>query len=207
MPLSRAGATSLLGLASLTTLMKPKDKVHVTPTQRNYAATITPEGLYCTRTYFFPWSLLETKVTKHVLIQATGHETDCWIYQGSLDADGYGRVRIQSVYIRVHRLMWLARFGLIPDDLVVCHNCDQPSCCRPEHLRLDTSPENIRERTRKGRTARGVTNAHHKLNDELVRELRSLHPSLNYRQLGRRFGVAHGTARLIVKRVWWKHVA
>lgn len=183
-----------------------KVKIRVTPQTKNYASAITQEGLYCTRTYFFPWSLLKTKVTANIKAQATGYETDCYLWQGSVDADGYGRVKIQNVYIRVHRLIWLFTFGLIPDEMVVCHKCDQPGCCRPEHLRLDTNPENIRERTRKGRTARGITNGLSKLTEDEVKEMRALHPQLNYADLGRRFSVSRQQARRIVKRIWWQHL-
>lgn len=163
--------------------------------------------MYCTRSYFYPWSVLETKITKHIEVKPTGYGTDCWLYQGSLDCDGYGRVKIQSIYIKVHRLMWLARFGLIPEDLVVCHKCDQPACCRPEHLRLDTNPENIRERTRKGRTAKGSQQGASKLTEELVIKMRQDYASVkNCAELGRKFGVHRQTARRIINREGWTHV-
>jgi len=187
--------------------MSSKLRVWVTPTKRSYAATLTPEGLHSTRTCFYPWELLATKVKQNVKEQDTGHVTPCLLWLGSVDRDGYGRVKIQNVYLKVHRLMWIVRFGLIPDDMVVCHNCDQPGCCRPEHLRLDTSAENIRERTRKGRTACGESQGSHKLTDALVKEMRSLHPQLSYPQLASRFGIAPKTVGGIVRREAWKHVA
>lgn len=186
--------------------MPTRCRLLLTPKTRDYAATLTKDGLHCYRSHFYPWSDIEKKVTQFIKEEDRGYKSPCWIWQGNKDIHGYGRIRVQSVYIKSHRLLWITRNGLIPDDLCVCHNCDQPACCRPDHLRLDTSPENIRERTRKGRTAHGATNAHAKLNDDLVREMRSLHPTLNYAQLGRKYGIAKGTARLIVMRVWWKHV-
>ncbi len=182
-------------------------KIRVIPIQKSYASAITPEGLYCTRTYFFPWSLLETKVTQNIEVRATGYATECWLWTGSVDKDGYGRVRIQSVFIKIHRLIWLCRFGMIPDDLVVCHDCDQPGCCRPEHLKLGTSPDNIKERTRKGRTARGANQGASKLTDDLVRHIRSLHPAWEYAEIGRKFGISRQHARRLVERKSWAHLS
>ncbi len=35
--------------------------------------------------------------------------------------------------------------------MIVCHVCDNPSCIRPEHLKLGTAAQNNRERDERGR--------------------------------------------------------
>lgn len=80
---------------------------------------------------------------------------NCWIWQGSLDAYGYGKIssggRSHKRDIRAHRLSYEMRFGLIKDGNVICHTCDNPSCVNPNHLFEGTQKDNVRDMVRKGR--------------------------------------------------------
>src|SRR5688572_5984136 len=66
---------------------------------------------------------------------------DCWRWNGLKNRNGYGlictsrRLGRQSLR-RAHRVSWLMHFGQIPDGLCVLHRCDNPQCCRPDHLFL-----------------------------------------------------------------------
>lgn len=79
--------------------------------------------------------------------------TGCWWWSGGLTRGGYGQLRHRGATGRyAHREMYFVTHGthLVPDD-VVMHLCDNPSCINPEHLRLGTNLENIRDMLAKGR--------------------------------------------------------
>jgi hypothetical protein len=95
------------------------------------------------------------------LIQQTG--SDCWIFSGSLNDDGYGQIRVggrKGKTIRVHRLAWEEVHGPIPDGMTVCHTCDVPACCNPAHLFLGTQQDNVQDMMNKRRfVGRAALNA------------------------------------------------
>ncbi len=51
-----------------------------------------------------------------------------------------------------HRAMWAAVHGAIPKSKIILHRCDNPKCCRPDHLQVGTLADNNRDRDAKGRT-------------------------------------------------------
>jgi hypothetical protein len=73
--------------------------------------------------------------------------TNCWLYAGSVNKDDYGvmPVKIDGKWRerRVHRLVYEALVGEIPDKLVLDHLCRIPRCINPEHLEPVTDQINI----------------------------------------------------------------
>ena len=86
---------------------------------------------------------------------------------------GYGQLMVYSVSkmpLRAHRVSWELFRGAIPDGLHVLHRCDNPACVNPEHLFLGTATDNMADKYRKGRQARGEGVARPKLTEAKVRE-------------------------------------
>lgn len=68
-------------------------------------------------------------------------DTGCWMWQGFIDDQGYGRFRSPGE-IRAHRFAFTHWNGPIHEGKMVDHLCRRRSCVNPEHLRLATSREN-----------------------------------------------------------------
>lgn len=81
---------------------------------------------------------------------------DCWEWRGATTA-GYGRVTIGGQSYVASRVAYFLAHGELPTGLHVCHICDNPPCCRPEHLFLGTDKENAADKVAKGRFVRVYT--------------------------------------------------
>jgi hypothetical protein len=66
-------------------------------------------------------------------------QSDCWIWTGTKDRDGYGLISVDGKPKRSMRVVYELYRGPIPKDLVLDHclypgQCIGPSCCNPQHL-------------------------------------------------------------------------
>lgn len=80
----------------------------------------------------------------------------CWLWQNSLDKDGYGWCRSRKNrklfnISKAHQLSYAVFVGANPDKLYVLHKCDVRNCVNPAHLFLGTQKENIEDMLSKGR--------------------------------------------------------
>lgn len=89
----------------------------------------------------------------------------------------------------------------------VLHKCDNPPCCNPDHLFLGTIGDNMRDRTAKGRAAKGERQWCAKASAADVLEMRRLFAA-GTRQvdLCARFGLHKATVSGIVNRRLWRHL-
>lgn len=85
----------------------------------------------------------------------------CWLWTGPKVGRGYGKVNWRGKTARAHRVAWEITYGLIPDGMWVLHKCDNPACCRPNHLFLGTCADNVRDMCEKGRQAQGNRSGNH----------------------------------------------
>ena len=80
---------------------------------------------------------------------------ECWEWTGAKNNKGYGKLS-RSVDgkrrdLLAHRYSYELHHGPVPDDLVVCHRCDNRLCVRPDHLFIATQSENVKDSVKKGR--------------------------------------------------------
>lgn len=112
---------------------------------------------------------------------------------------------LNGIRTGAHRHAYMLWKGAIPDGLDVLHSCDVKQCVNPEHLRVGTHQENIREAFAKlppGHFA-GERNGHARLTWDDVRAIRAAQGKTRAVELARRYGVSDVHIRLIWRGVKW----
>lgn len=158
-------------------------------------------------------------------------EKGCWEWQGP-KRKGYGRLTIAGKNYSVHRLIFEELVGPIAAGLVVMHTCDNPPCCRPDHLKAGTQAENLEDMHKKGRAHQRTKKPRHpraprpasekkepvgqvygsqhgnsKLSEDLVRELRRLSSEgVSQKEMSRRYGVHQSNISRAINGKLWTHV-
>lgn len=122
-------------------------------------------------------------------------ESGCIEFTGWLNPKGYGRIRCRGKKTQTHRAVYEEFVGPIPAGLLVCHTCDNPPCCNPEHLFLGSHSENQLDAVSKGRQGMMHGEAHpsSKLTMEIARQIRQCRGVELGRTVADRFGVGTTT--------------
>ena len=151
-------------------------------------------------------------------------ETGCIEWTSYLNDAGYGIVSCGRRFprMRAHRVGWALVNGPIPEDLCLCHKCDNRKCINPEHLFLGTKSDNTQDMISKGRhftpfkglepffklnpdkAKRGESNGNSKFTEDFIKELRDFEGS--HKQAAEYFDIPHSTAWQIRTYRTWKHV-
>lgn len=164
-------------------------------------------------------------VTAEMRFLAKIQKTDsCWIWKASFVNSGYGQFWYNGKKITAHKFAYTFYKGPVPDEIDVCHTCDNKKCANPDHLFLGTTVENLTDMKRKGRSAKGINNGVYKhpeiirrgenhggskTNNGQVIEIRNFYDTgiiHNICELARKFNLGQTTIRHIVKRDTWKTV-
>jgi len=146
----------------------------------------------------------------HFLSQIKKNEiTNCWEWTGFLKA-GYGYIRIKRKDIAVHRLMFERYKRKIPKNVNVCHSCDNPKCCNPDHLWLGTQQENIKDMIQKKRDHKSYGEKHPgcKINEEIAKQIKiKFKEGLNMKQIQKILNIkSYKIVQHVCRGNTWKHV-
>lgn len=100
-------------------------------------------------------------------------ESGCWEYVGGRTGAGYGYYCEGRAYQRgAHVVSYEIEKGPVPKGMFVLHSCDNPVCCRPDHLFLGTLQDNKNDEISKGRHVYGERVGNHKLTENEVRQIK-----------------------------------
>lgn len=123
------------------------------------------------------------------ILAHTEFSDECWVWTGSRNNRGYGRVNIFGRVQYAHRLIVMAGMGEeIPEGMQVDHLCRNRACVRPSHLEVVTPSENTR---------RGLAS---KLSTEQAKEIqRRRWAGEKVIALALEFGVHHGQISRIAR--------
>lgn len=131
----------------------------------------------------------------------------CWEWQNYCQRNGYGQIKYKNKKMLAHRLSWELHHGKIPVGLCVLHECDNPSCVNPHHLKLGTHDDNAKDMIARNRQARvvGEKNGRSKLSEQQVIKIRSDTRILSV--IAKEYGLSISTVSYIKARTLWPHVA
>lgn len=139
---------------------------------------------------------LYDKVTASVSVTQTG----CWEWVRGRSKAGYGMLRdpVKRTMVTAHRVAFEHHNGPIPPKAHICHTCDNPPCCNPEHLWLGTASDNSRDMVLKGRSTSPLTPGQ-------VSEIRGLlQQRVRQVDIAALFGVTQSCVSLIKLGKTWK---
>lgn len=130
--------------------------------------------------------------------------TGCHNWRGGLNLTGYGVLSYKHEKWLAHRLSFTLAYGSIPDNLYICHKCDNPKCINPEHLFLGSQKDNLTDMTSKGRAAVGSDYHRSNLTDEDVKAIKA--DTRKQLVIAKEYGVSRTNISAIKTGRAWKHV-
>ena len=134
-------------------------------------------------------------------------KTRCHLWTGTILSEGYGQAHMNGRRWRAHRLAYAILVGVVSDDIMVLHKCDNRKCVNPDHLFLGDHLTNMKDMTVKGRQAKGDIHGSAVLTECDVIEIRRRYAvGETQRSLARQFGVHQRSVYRIVNRLTWTHV-
>lgn len=135
-------------------------------------------------------------------------DCECWIWKKGKDYDGYGLMSVKNKTQKAHRVSYETFIGWIPNEVIVCHKCDNPSCINPLHLFTGSPQQNTDDMFKKGRErVIGEKNVKSILTEDEIGEiLKQFNLGFRISEISLKFGLSWEHVSAIVKRKIWKHV-
>lgn len=144
---------------------------------------------------------------KEMFLDRVIFQKGCWDWKGTINIDGYARLKTQKKNISAHIFAWMLFVGEIPSRMIVCHKCDNRKCCNPKHLFLGYPIDNSTDMVKKNRQAKGHNNGNSILNIADVLEIKNrLKNGETSYKISKDYPVNMSTIYSIKYGETWKHV-
>lgn len=129
-----------------------------------------------------------------------GDVDSCWNWRGWTNRQGYANFKVNGVTHKAHRVSYELTNGPIPTGLLVCHQCDNPSCMNPNHLFVGTHQDNATDKMNKGRFVKMIGDKNGaRLHPERLARGNNSGARLHIEKMPR--GERHGRAKLTTAQV------
>lgn len=181
--------------------------MHCGKTFSRQPSWIPPSGrTFCSRPCF--WAAKRIIDLRAYLLERrrVDPETGCWIYTGTTDQDGYGKVQHDGQRQLVHRAaleLW-GNHVFMPGEFA-CHHCDNPPCFNPDHLYVGTHADNVQDRDDRGRTLRGNKHPRSVVTEAQARMIKGLlHDGVRACDIAREMGIKKHLVFAIKQGRSWK---
>lgn len=121
--------------------------------------------------------------------------TPCWLWNGTVNGEGYGVLRVNYKQLKAHRWVWERMCGTLPGDgLVPDHLCRQRSCVNPGHIDWVSSATNRRR-------GAGVSITGYQA---LSARLMVATTTMTRRDVAETAGITRGNLYNVIERVSWR---
>lgn len=95
--------------------------------------------------------MLPARILNRIVVTESG----CWQWLGCRgNKEGHGQVYWRGKMVYVHRLAYAFKHGRVPGGKYVCHTCDNPPCCNPDHLIAGSARTNLRHQYQRFRRSK-----------------------------------------------------
>ena len=144
---------------------------------------------------------------KEMFLERVIQKEGCWGWKGHITPKGYARFKANGVPIFGNIFSWMLYKGDIPYKYFVCHHCDNPICCNPEHLFISKPHGNSADMVNKNRQAKGNKHGMSTLTENEVRIIKKrLKNGESGYKISKDFPVNMSTIYNIQYGKTWKHL-
>lgn len=129
---------------------------------------------------------------------------ECLEWTGCL-SKGYGVITYNNKPLKAHRVAYELSNNTKIGGRVVRHTCDNPKCVNPKHLMLGSHADNIKDRDKRNRTAKGERAGRAKLTNEDVVRIREMRDEgMTYASIAKHYPVCKASIRSVCLHLTFK---